>query len=107
MLWSKFIPYTPVQPWGVIGAPLPCNFKNKNLGSVPSIYTEVLALTEENTNSNLTNQGIKFLLYFQILQSNVIDDTDDEADDYFSDMDGTSSINNAPSGLMSLLGKTN
>ena len=48
-----------------------------------------------------------FFLYFQLLQSNVIDDTDDEADDYFSDMDGTSSINNAPSGLMSLLGKTN
>jgi len=43
----------------------------------------------------------------ELLQSNVIDDTDDEADDYFSDMDGTSSINNAPSGLMSLLGKTN
>ena len=26
----------------VFGAPLPCNFKNEILGSVPSIYTEVL-----------------------------------------------------------------
>ena len=44
MLWSKSIPSTPIQPWGVIGAPLSCNFKNVILGSVPSIYTEVLAL---------------------------------------------------------------
>ena len=43
MLWLS-IPSTPIQPWGVIGAPLPCSFKNEILGSVPSIYTEVLEL---------------------------------------------------------------
>ena len=41
-VWSKFIPSTPIQPQGVIGAPLPCNFKNEILRSVPSIYSEVL-----------------------------------------------------------------
>ena len=41
------MPSTPIQPRGVIGAlPLPCNFKNEILGSVPSIYTEVLVLSE-------------------------------------------------------------
>lgn len=45
----------------------------------------------------------------EILQHNEKgnEDSDDEADDYFSDMDETNSINNAPSGLMSLLGKSN
>ena len=32
--------------------------------------------------------------------------SDDEADEYFSDIDDTNSINNAPSGLMSLLGRS-
>ena len=41
-----------------------------------------ITLTEENTNWNRTNQGI-FFPYFQLLQSNDIDDTDDEADDYY------------------------
>ena len=44
MLWSKSIPSPPPQPRGVIGAALPCNFKNEILWSVPSIYTEVLEL---------------------------------------------------------------
>ena len=46
-------------------------------------------------------------LFFKLLENGTTnDDSDDEADEYFSDMDGTSSINNPPSGLMSLLGKT-
>ena len=64
MLWSKSIPSTPIQPWGVIGAPLPCNFKNEILGSVPSIYTEVLELGRMDVFSDLITWNLYFDGFF-------------------------------------------
>ena len=48
VLKLKFLGYVMVQvhtiyPGLLLESPIPCNFKNEILGSVPSIYTEVLA----------------------------------------------------------------
>ena len=62
MLWSKSVPSSPILPRGVIGVPLPCNFKNEILGVFRPFIQKVLELgrlivSQTNFSTSNTNDA--------------------------------------------------
>jgi len=70
-----------------------------------SRFSQEVSHKQGNFGIGIYYQNQFSLLFLQILQSQDLDEEDSDVDEYFTDMEETNSINNPPSGLMSLLRK--